>query len=233
MAILTSYGALTAAIARWLNREDDADIDQRAAEFVELAEARIRRNQEWFRRIYSLSNNNVPFYIDAAPDTLPSDVLRVDAMWAAVAGTYSHTIEIVTPTGWRDLVQADSSSGGIPTHAMIVPYMDSFNNIIANATGPKLYLWPEPAVDSSFAVDFSYIRDVPPLATDSTTNGLFTRHPDLYLYGALCEAAPFYEHDQRLQMWEQRYQQAVDDVNRERERAEHPSGVRPRLPRSF
>jgi hypothetical protein len=233
MTVFATYSDLQNSIARWLNREDDPDILARAAEFIELAEAKIRRKQEWFYRIYSLENSGTPLAITDVPQDLGSDVLRVTEMWAST-DSWKNPITILTPTAWRDLAHSNNNTQGIPTHAVIVPEMDTWMKNDGTRTGPKLFLWPTPATDGSYSVDFQYVRDVPPLATDATTNGLFLRHPDLYLYGALVESAPFYEHDSRLPLWKDRFDSAVDEINLERERAElGSSNKRVRLPRSF
>lgn len=40
-------------------------------------------------------------------------------------------------------------------------------------------------------------------------NWLLTAHPDIYLYGTLVESAPYLRDEERLPVWEQRYQDAV------------------------
>lgn len=225
MPSLTTYQALKDAVGLWLNRENDPDIDTRAAQFIELAESRIRRNQEWFTQIYSLENGGNALAVGQNPTELPDHVRTVLNMWAST-GAWKHPIELLPISAWRDLTATNRDAAGIPTKAVIVPEMDKWMKDDGTRQGPKLYLWPAPATsetDNAFAVDFQYIRDVDPLSEDAQTNGLFLRYPDLYLYGALAESAPFYQHDERLAMWEARYQQAVKDINIERERAEFGS----------
>ena len=43
----------------------------------------------------------------------------------------------------------------------------------------------------------------------SGLNALFTRHPDVFLYAALAESAPFLGEQSRLQIWEGKYQGLV------------------------
>lgn len=236
MATYNSYAELQAAIARWLNRDDDPDILNRAAEFIGLAESAIRRNQEWFTQIYSLENGGLPLSVTAQPMELPVYVKELKSLWAA-SNQWNHTITVLPISAWRDLAASNADAEGIPTKAVLVPQMDKWMKNDGTRQGPKLYLWPKPAISDPlnyFSVDFQYVRDVLPLSDDTTTNGLFLRHPDLYLYGALVESAPFYEHDERLQMWQARYDRAVSEINIERERAEFgTSAKRVRLPRSF
>jgi|SRR5439155_13141831 len=223
MAAISDYTSLKLEIGKWLYRETDTDIDDRAATFVSLGEARIRRNQEWFARLYSLVNGGNPLTVTGNPTQLPS-LKQVTAMWASTAD-WKHTIEVVTPELWRDLAASNRDAGGIPTKALIVPEMDTF--LTGANTGPQLYLWPAPTLASTtFAIDFRYIADMPSLSVASPTTPLLTRHPDLYLYAALAESAPYYQAEERLQIWEQRYQQIVNEVNIERERAEYSASAK-------
>lgn len=226
---ITNYQSLKDAVGRWLYRLDtDPDIDDRTAELIQLGEARIRRNQEWFTQVYSLENSGSALVVTASPIVLPGLIKQMLNIWAS-SGAWKHTIEIVPISQWRDLAASNRDASGIPTKAVVIPEMDGWPT-----TGAKLYLWPQPSTDGSFAIDFKYIKDLAPLSASNPTNGLLTRHPDLYLYAALAESAPFYQHDERLPLWEQRYQQIVRELNIERERAEFGGGPkRPRLPRSF
>jgi hypothetical protein len=235
VAIFNSYSSLKTEVFRWINREDDPDADDRAASFIELGESRIRRNQEWYTQIYSLENGGQPLSVTANPTELPPFVKTVKNLWAST-DLWKGTIEILPISAWRDLVASNRDAAGIPTKAIISPQMDKWMKDDGTRQGPKVYFWPAPGFDPNtpFAVDFQYIRDTLPLSEDAQNNGLFLRYPDLYLAAALAEAAVYYQHDDRLQIWEGKYQQAVKEINIERERAEFgASAKRVRLPRSF
>ena len=45
-----------------------------------------------------------------------------------------------------------------------------------------------------------YRANIPPLASNGA-NWLLTLAPDLYLYGALLESAPYIKEDGRIQTW--------------------------------
>lgn len=232
---ITTYNELKAAVIGWLNREGDADVEARIPEWIVLCEARIRRQQEWFRQIYSLANAGTPLAVTAYPQILPAYVREITSLWNETTASRAE-IEVLTPSAWRAYVQTDDSSGGgIPRKAIVVPQMDRFLQATAAgaAQGPHLFLWPRPAVDGTHFVDFEFIRDLDPITTGAV-NGLFLRHPDLYLYGTLAESAPYLQHDERVGLWNARYEQAVKEINIERERAQFAaSRKRPTLPRKF
>lgn len=231
---IKTYDELVQAVLGWLNREGEDELEARVPDWIVLCEARIRRQQEWFRQIYSLANGGTPLAINAYPMPLPAYVRDVTTIWNANAISHGE-IEVLTPAAWRGFVQINSSLGGVPRKAIIVPQMDRFLQATAAgaAQGPFLYLWPQPPVDSSLSVDFEFIRDLDPITT-SAVNGLFLRHPDLYLYGTLAESAPYLQHDERTTLWDGRFEQAVKEINIERERAQFAaSRKRPTLPRKF
>jgi hypothetical protein len=55
-----------------------------------------------------------------------------------------------------------------------------------------------------------------PAALDAgnPTNWLLTKYPDVYLYGSLKHSAPWLEDDNRIQVWESLYQQALTEVRK-------------------
>lgn len=228
---LQSYADLQTAVASWLNRDD---LTTQIPDFIRLAEARIRRNQEWWIQTYS-NEVGSNLTVGVNPILLPSYVREVLSIWADTS-LFKHTIEILPPEAWRDLAASNRNAAGTPTKAAIIPEMGgSLTEVSApgqvSPMGLRLYLWPTPD-DPAFAVDFLYVRDLPTI--ESGPVNFFLRHPDLYLYGALGESAPFLQHDERVPVWEARYQQAVKEVNVERERAQFSaSAKRVRLPKAF
>jgi hypothetical protein len=57
-----------------------------------------------------------------------------------------------------------------------------------------------------------YRANIPPLAANST-NWLLALAPDLYLYGALLESAPYIKEDARIQTWGLGFTSAMADLN--------------------
>lgn len=224
VAKIVDFASLQGAIADVLYRLDDPDIAQKSALFISLAEAAIRRDQEWFTQTFSLANAGNPLTVTANPTQLPAAVKQITGIWAAT-GTFHHSIELVTLSEWRELSQTNLDAAGTPTRAVFVPEVSTLGGFLDNvgetpqaSNGPLLFLWPQPSGTDGFAVDFQYIADVPELSSTNTTNPLLRRHPDVYLYGSLIASAPFYQADERLQLWKALYDEAIRDVNIEIER---------------
>jgi hypothetical protein len=66
--------------------------------------------------------------------------------------------------------------------------------------------------DTSHTAEMIYYAEFVPLDSTNTTNGLLTRAPDAYLYGALVASAPFLVNDERIQTWESVYGLARDGL---------------------
>lgn len=50
------------------------------------------------------------------------------------------------------------------------------------------------------------------LANSEATNWLLSSHPDIYLYGALAESAPYLKHDQRIATWKGELEPRMADL---------------------
>jgi hypothetical protein len=74
-------------------------------------------------------------------------------------------------------------------------------------------------------LEFDYFQAIPALVTGST-NWLMTVHPDLYLFGSMCEAEAFGVNDERMPMWKARRDEIFDEIIRLNNQTRAPSYVR-------
>ena len=79
-----------------------------------------------------------------------------------------------------------------------------------------------PAPISNVDLLLTYYAKVPALASNAS-NWLLTKSPDLYLYSALLEAAPYLKNDERIAVWAGARQKVIDDMRIESERASRPT----------
>src|SRR5690606_13815670 len=68
-----------------------------------------------------------------------------------------------------------------------------------------------PAPDGEYSYTALYYLPVPPLETHSR-NWLLTAAPDVCLYGALLEAAPYVRDDKRVAMWADGFNAAIAEL---------------------
>lgn len=76
--------------------------------------------------------------------------------------------------------------------------------------GDCLHVYPTPKRGTTFYLD--YIAFLDPLQAAADTNWVSDYFSDLYLYGALKEAAVYLKNDQRLALWQQEFMRRLDGV---------------------
>lgn len=200
---IDTYTELTAAIADWLNREDLTAV---IPSFISLAEADINRNlRDW--RMEKRSDAS----LDAQYSTLPTDWLETIRL--NLSGGASR-LELVSDGALADLRAERSDAAGKPTH-------------YAHTAG-GLELFPTP--DAAYDAELVYFAKVPALSATATTNWLLSAAPDVYLYGALTQSAPYLKDDQRAPLWAGLYQNAITSLNTASERSRYSgAGLRLRI----
>jgi hypothetical protein len=101
---------------------------------------------------------------------------------------------------------------------------DTSNDTIYCAQrGDNLIFWPE--ISDTTNVYLYYYATPTALAT--TVNSTYERYPELFLYAAVSESAPFIGEDNRIPIWEGKYNLSLNDANRlERWKAFGGSAIR-------
>jgi hypothetical protein len=203
---LASFGDLQSAVANWLNRSDIAvHIDT----MIDLGSRRIRREQEWDQRIYSMElSNGVPngaLSVTQQGQILPAKVRIIKTLWPT-AGTDMRPLEQTTFDELRTRAAGNFDATGTPRMFALVPTGDP------STAGPRLFLWPQPS--GAYTIDFLYVNDPGDITAQNVT-ALFTYAPDVYIFAALAESAPFLKHDERVPMWERKYLVALASLNSE------------------
>jgi len=197
---ISTYTELQAAIADWLNREDLAAV---IPSFIALSEADISRSLRDYRMEKRSSAT-----LDAQYSALPVD--WVETVRIHLTATTSR-LELVSDGALADLRAARADATGKPTH-------------YAHTSG-GLELYPTP--DASYAAELVYVAKVPALSASVTTNWLLSAAPDVYLYGALTQSAPYLKDDQRATVWASLYRAAIDNINLTSDRTRYSgSGLR-------
>ena len=188
---LNNYTALQASVADWLNR---ADLTAQIPDFILLAETQLNRQlrtRDMLARQYTSATSQ---YL-----ALPSD-------YAGIKSIQLNT----SPVTRLDYAPPESMADRLNTHSIGKPQIYTIvNNQIELA----------PAPDATYELEIVYWQRLPALASNST-NWLLTKHPDVYLYGSLLQAAPYLRDDDRIQVWQGLQQAALNDINIDNERAE-------------
>jgi len=196
MATITTYALLQSAVTEWLARDQDATLIARIPTFIQLAEAKF--NRELFVRQMETRSTTVCNTTDSEPEfiSLPSDFQSMRRIrLSSVTG--KPLLQFMSNTQLDEYRYGIGNTSGQPRYFTIM--------------GTEIELCPTP--NSNYTVEMVYRANIPPLATNDP-NWLLTLAPDLYLYSALLESAPYIKEDGRLQVWGAGFQSALEGLNR-------------------
>jgi len=194
---ITNYATLVAAITEYIARDQDATFVARIPTFIQLAEAKF--NRELYVRQMEIRATTVVDTTSTEPEmlALPSDFQSM------------RRVRLSSVTG-KPLLQYMSGA-----------QMDEYRPTIANVASRPLYftifgseMELAPTPDQAYTVEMVYRATIPALTSTNTTNWLLTLAPDLYLYGALLESAPYIKEDGRIQTWALGMTTALDGLNK-------------------
>lgn len=198
---LSNRTELLAALADWANR---TDLTSFWPDAITLAEAEMKRR---LRR----ATESTTIYIAAGNMNGPSDMAEPIHLRLSSTNPYlDGTLSLCTPEMLTDVRQRTGYVAGRPTH---YAYYDG-----------QLQFAPTP--DQSYDGILLYAQQLTPLTASNTTNAVLTEFPDLYLFGALLQAAPYLEHDERIAVWYQKFNDAIDQANEMRERESYGAGLK-------
>lgn len=195
---LTSYANLKTEITTWLDR---ADLSTAADTFIDLAESRIYRELK-IRQMETALNITISSGVAAIPTGY------MELRYAYVDTDPAVQLSMQTPE-WVIEKYPTRSSDGKPKYMA--------------RDGTNFIFGPYP--DSGYTIKGSFFKKLAPLSGSNTSNWLTNDAPELILFGALVESAPFIGDDERYPLWEQRYQQAKRNVEREYGFERHPLGM--------
>lgn len=191
MAIGT-YAELQSAVADWLLRDDLTAV---IPSFIALAEAKFNRRIRDYRMV-----KRATVTIDAEYEDVPADWLQT--VRYQINSTPIKTLEYVTPDQAAE-EKTRFSGGGRPLFFTVIG--TQFQHV--------------PAPDGSATGELTYYGKIPALSISQPTNWLLSAAPDVYLYGALMEAAPYLDDTEKLQTWQGMLEAAMAALQVEQDRA--------------
>jgi hypothetical protein len=196
---LTTYAELKTSIGDWLNRSDLTSV---IPDFISLAEAQIERT---LRARQMIVRANASF--DAQYGAVPSDFLETKSL--KLTSTNPQTPLEFLSIDALDQKAAEYTASGKPRFFGVV--------------GGQLRIVPTP--DSTYTTELTYYAKLSKLSTSNTSNWLLSSSPDIYLYGALLQAAPYLQDDARIQTWATLYERALNDLQTADDRGASSGGA--------
>jgi hypothetical protein len=209
---LTNYNDLNTAIAQWLNR---TDLTSQIPDFISLAESEMSRR---LRR----TSIRASMEITGKVNDMPCEAAELRSIYLISGSPHlDFPLNITTPEGLAGMRALQAGNVGRPRWAAIM------------SGGKELVVAPAP--DQTYEAEVHFFAKLVPLSyPDNEVNNEFEEAPDMYLYGALAQAEPFLEHDERMPMWKAKFDAAIDQLNDVRDREEHNASLQPvNLPMVF
>lgn len=196
MATITDLDSLTDAVTEYLARDNDTTLINRIPTFIQLFEAKMNR-MLFVPQMEKRSTTTVDLGSDE-PEfiTLPTDFQTMRTVrLSGVTG--KPRLQFLTPTQMEDFRYGTDNVAGKPIYFSIF--------------GDELELAPTP--NEAYTLEMIYRANIAPLSDANTSNWLLIKAPDLYLYGALMESAPYMKEDSRISTWGAGFSLALDDLN--------------------
>lgn len=195
----TTYAELQTEIANWLNR---GDLTSQIPEFISLAEAEIKRVLE----SQFVTAETISIVADDGDYTMPSNLIGDYEMYIVTPEDYAGRLNPVSVGQLYDNRRENYNVTGRPQYFAI-----------QNGT-----LFVSPVPDQSYSARLVH-EGLAVLSDSNTSNYVLTNAPDLYLYGALSHASPYLKDDERVSLWQFRFDKAIKQLQIAKDRAEWPS----------
>jgi hypothetical protein len=193
---LDSYANLQIAIGNFLNR---SDLAAAIPDFITLAEAQmLRRLAESWQSGRMLPRKMVAVTavtINAEYANLPADFLGPVSF---AIDSKAVQLSYLRPDS---LTRAKAQRGANP--AADVPGAYSI-------VGAQFQFIPVP--DQLYGGSLTYWQRFSGLSGGNPSNWILADHPDLYLYGALLQSAPYLMDDGRIAMWANIFATGIEDL---------------------
>jgi hypothetical protein len=192
---ITDYTSLQSAVTEYLARDQDTTLIARIPTFIQLAEAKFNR-QLFVRQMESRATALVNLA------SLEPEFISLPADFQSMRRVRLSSVTGKPCLAFRSGTQMDEYRFGTSDVLAQPRYFTVF--------GTEMELAPSP--DQAYTMEMVYRASIPPLASNSS-NWLLMLAPDLYLYGALLETAPYIKEDGRIQTWGLGFTAALNDLN--------------------
>lgn len=183
---LSNYGELKTAVGTWLERPDLVDV---IPDFVTLAEDRIYSEV----RVREMEKEDSITTVAAQQKDTQSNLTR----YRGVKRLYVDDAVDVS-LEYRDPDNFWSVYGNLATGRPYAYTLEAEN-----------FVWG-PTPDQPYSIRALYWQGLAPFSAEADTNALFAKHPGLYLYAGLLEAALFLNEDSDIIKYTHLYDQAVE-----------------------
>ena len=182
---LATYSGLVEAVAALLNR---SDLTSYVPDWVTMCEAELNRRLDTRQM-----EETTTLTIDGASEALP----------ARFGGVKAFQLDL------NDGVRMEYVSPSV---------FDTLSNVTGNPlyyTISGSYFWFAHPPGGTFSARLRYRALLDALGDSTPSNWLLAAYPDAYLYGVALHSAPFLNDDNRITLWQGKFDQIIDQINTE------------------
>jgi hypothetical protein len=183
---LASYNDLKSSIADWLNRDDLTAV---IPDFITMAEAQLERRLPVERMVKRATAT-----IDTPFSAVPGDFVSPKSL----------VLTSTAPVQPLEFLSEDELD------AKKYVYRSIGKPLYFTVVGTQFEVLPAP--DGEYTAELTYVGTLDKLSVSNASNWILARHPDVYLYGSLLQAAPYLRDDERVGLWAPLYAQAIEDM---------------------
>lgn len=182
---IDTYAELKTAIANWLSR---SDLTSRIPEFIDLGEARINQDLRCRENEKRITASISTQYFD-----IPTNFIEMS------------NFQLNTdPVQHLNYVSPEQMDIFRPTATTGQPKVYSIH-------GTEFQVKPIP--DTTYTAEMTYFYELTSMTSDTDTNTVLTKFPQLYLYASLISAEGFLDDDAKIATWNTLYENMIAKIN--------------------
>ena len=174
--------------------------------------------------------SQLDFFIDATEAEFNRRLRVKDMIKRATATADSQYLSL--PTDWLEAINVQLDGNNFtPLMQQSIESLDIYRKSVDNVSNQPVYyalvdntieLVPTP--DTSYTLQLTYYGTIDALSDSNTSNFISNSYPDAYLYGALKHASIYLMEDDRVALFTQQFEKALEEMRLEQEKAEFGKG---------
>ena len=174
--------------------------------------------------------SQLDFFIDATEAEFNRRLRVKDMIKRATATADAQYISL--PTDWLEAINVQIDSNEFtPLFQQSIESLDVYRKSINNVGNQPVYyalvdntIELAPTPDTSYTLQLTYYGTIDALSDSNTSNFISNSYPDAYLYGALKHASIYLMEDDRVALFTQQFEKALEEMRLEQEKAEFGKG---------
>ena len=174
--------------------------------------------------------SQLDFFIDATEAEFNRRLRVKDMIKRATATADSQYLSL--PTDWLEAINVQLDGNNFtPLMQQSIESLDIYRKSVDNVSNQPVYyalvdntIELAPTPDTSYTLQLTYYGTINALSDSNTSNFISNSYPDAYLYGALKHASIYLMEDDRVALFTQQFEKALEEMRLEQEKAEFGKG---------